>query len=72
MIFKIASHFFLRSEHMLCKESIVIMKKFTLRFLTYLYVFSSPEYIYVIFMVMYVCARVCLCVSVYVREHDSI
>ena len=51
------------SEHILCKENIVIVKKFDHEILTYLYVMRSPEFIYDIFMVMYVC--------VYVSEHTS-
>ena len=53
---------FLLSEHMLSKESIVIVKKFDFEILTYLYVLTSPEFIYAIFGVMYVCMCVCMCV----------
>ena len=55
---------FLLSEHILCKESIVIVKKFDLEILTYAYVLGSLEFIYAIFAVMYVCmfVRVCVCV----------
>ena len=49
---------FLLSEHILCKESIVILKKFDFEILTHLYVLRSLEFICAIFMVMYV--RVCL------------
>ena len=59
---------FLLSEHVLCKESIVIVKKFAFEILTYLYVFMSSEFICAIFMVMYVC----ICVYVCVSEHDSV
>ena len=59
---------FLRSEHILCKESIVIVKKFDFEILTYLYVLRSPEFIYAIFGVMYVCVCVCICVCVCVCE----
>ena len=37
---------FLLSEHVLCKESIVIVKKLDFEVLTYLYVLRSPEFIY--------------------------
>ena len=47
---------FLLSE--LCKESIVIVKKFDCEILTYLYVLRSPKFIYA-FPGMYVC----ICVS---------
>ena len=46
---------FLLSEHILCKESIVIVKKFDFDIFTYLYVFRSSEFICAIFTVMYVC-----------------
>ena len=49
----------LLSEHILRKESIVIMKKFDFEILMYLYVLRSPEFIYAIFTVMYVCVCVC-------------
>ena len=58
----------LLSEHILCKESIVIVKEFDFEIFTYLCVFRSPEFLYAIFMVMYVC----MCVCVYVNEHDSV
>ena len=45
---------FLLSEHILCKESIVIVKKFDFEILMYLYTLRSPEFIYDIFGVMYV------------------
>ena len=67
---------FLLFEHILCKESIVIVKKFDFEILIYLYVLRSPEFIYAIFGVMYVrmCVCVCVCVyvCVYVSEHDSV
>ena len=44
---------FLLSEHILCTESIVIVKEFDFEILTYLYVLWSPEFIYAIFGVMY-------------------
>ena len=46
---------FLLSEHILYKESIVILKKFDFEISTYIYVLRSPEFIYAIFGVMYVC-----------------
>ena len=58
--------------HILCKESIVMVKKFDFEIWTYLYILRSPEFIYVIFTVMYVCMCVCVCACVYVSEHDSI
>ena len=57
---------FLLSGHILCKESIVIAKKFDFEIFTYLYVFRSPEFIYAIFTVIYVC------VCAFVSEHDSV
>ena len=53
--------FFVLSEHILCKESIVIGKKFDFEILTYLYILRSPEFIYAIFTEMYacICAYVC-------------
>ena len=54
---------FLLSEHILCKESIVIVKKFDVEILTYLYVLRSPEFIYAVFTVMYVCMCVCMWVN---------
>ena len=54
----------LLSEHILCKESIEVVKKFDFEILTHLYVLRFPEFIYAIFAVMYVCMYVC--VSVYV------
>ena len=69
-------HFFLLSEHILRKESIVIVKNFDFEILTYLYILRSLEFIYAIFEVMYVCMCVCVCVCVYVcvyvSEHDSV
>ena len=53
---------FLLSEHILCKKSFVIEKKFDLEILMYLHVLRSPEVIYANFEVM------CLCVS----EHDCV
>ena len=50
---------FLLSEHILGKESIVIVRKFDFEILTYLYVLRSPKFIYDIFGVMYVCMCVC-------------
>ena len=61
---------FLLSEHILCNESIVIVKKLDFEILIYLYVYMSPEFIYAISSVMYVCMNVCVCV--YVSEHDSV
>ena len=65
---KLKSFCLLLSEHIPCKKSIVIVKKFDFEIFTYLYVFSSPEFIYAIFTVMYVCAYVCM----YMSEHDSV
>ena len=56
------------SEHILCKESIVIVKKFDFEILTDLYVLRSTEFIYAIFTVMHVCMSVCMCVCVFVYE----
>ena len=56
------------SEHKLCEESIVIMKKFVNEIFTYLYVLKSLEFIYAFFTVMYACMCMCVCVS----EHDSV
>ena len=53
---------FLLSEHILCKESIVIVKKFDFEILSHLYVLRSPEFIYAIFGVMYECVCMCVCV----------
>ena len=58
---------FLLPVHLLGKESVVIMKKFDFEILTYLYVSRSRNFIYAIFTVMYAC----MCVRVYVSEHDS-
>ena len=74
--------FSLLSGHILCKESIAIVKKFDCEILTYLYVLRPPDFIYAIFEAMYVCVcvSVCVCVCVcvcvrvcvYVIEHDSV
>ena len=61
---------FLLSEHILCKESIVNVKKFHFEILTHLYVLRSPEFIYANFAVLYV--SMCVCMCVYVSEHDSV
>ena len=53
---------FLLSEHVPCKESIVIMKKFDYEILIYLYVLRYSDFIYAIFTVVYVCMYVCVCV----------
>ena len=63
---------FLLSEHILCKESVVIVKKFDFEILTDLYVLRSPEFIYAYFECVYVCVCVCVYVCVYVSEHDSV
>ena len=55
---------FLLSDHILCKESILIVKKFDFEILTYLYILTSPEFIYATFMVM--------CTCMYVNEPDSV
>ena len=47
---------FLLSEHILCKESILIVKKFDFEILTYLFVSKPAEFIYAIFTVMYTCS----------------
>ena len=59
---------------MQCKESTVTAKAFDFEILMYLYVFTSPEFMYAIFKVMYVCMYVCVCVCacVYVIEHDRV
>ena len=54
---------FLLSKHILCKENIVNVRKFDFEILTHLY-FRSPEFIYAIFMVMYVCVCVYVCMWV--------
>ena len=64
----LCNNVFLLSEHMLRKKSFVIVRKFDFEILTYLSVLRSPEFIYAIFEVMYVCVYVC----VYVSEHDSV
>ena len=51
---------FLLSEHILCKKSIEIVKKFDCEILTYLYVFRAPEFICAIFGEMYLCMCVCV------------
>ena len=51
-------------EHILCKDSIVIVKKFDFEILTYSYVLWSQEIIYAIFAGIYVCMCACLCVCV--------
>ena len=43
----------LLSEHILCKEKFIIMKKFDFEILTYFYVLRSPEFIYTIPTVMH-------------------
>ena len=59
---KTVSDSFLLSEHIICKESIVIVKELDFEILTYLYALRSPEFIYAIFGVMHVCMCVCMCV----------
>ena len=44
----------------LCKESIVIEKKFDLEILTYLCDLKCPEIIYTVFMLMHVCVYACV------------
>ena len=61
-VYYIQTEHFLLSEHILCKESIAIVKKLDFEILFYLNVLRSPEFIYAIFKVMYV--RMCVCVSV--------
>ena len=58
------------SEHTLCKESIVIVKKLDFEILTYLNVFRPPEFIYAIFYGD-VCMYVNMCAGVYMSETDS-
>ena len=50
---------FLLSEHILCKESIVIMKEIDFEILTNLYFFRFSDSIYAIFTMT--CARLCVC-----------
>ena len=45
----------LLSKHILCKENIVIMATLEFEIFKYLHVLRSLEFIYAIFMVMYVC-----------------
>ena len=52
---------FLLSEN-ISKECIVIVKKFDFEVFPYLYVLRSPEFIYAICEVMYVCICECVCV----------
>ena len=61
---------FLHFEHILCKECIVIVKKFDFEILTYLYVMWSSEFIYAIFKVTYVC--MCAFICAHVGEHDGV
>ena len=65
-----ATYTLLFSEHLLCKESIAVVKKFDFEILTFLYVFKSSEFIYAIFYGD-ACAYVCLYVCVYVRVYVS-
>ena len=58
---------FLLSEHILCKESIAILKKINFQIFTYLYVFRSPEF-FMLFLQWCRYIFVYICVS----EHDSI
>ena len=60
---------FLLSKQILCKKSIAIMKKFDCEILTYLYVSRYPEFIYAILRCF---MNACVCVCVYVSEHDSV
>ena len=53
---------FLLPKHVLCEESIAINKLFDFEILIYWYILRSPEFIYAIFMVVYV----------YVSKHDCI
>ena len=58
----------LLSEHILCKENIVIVKKFDFEILTHSYVLRSSEFIYSTFcggVCMYVCMRLCMHVLIY-------
>ena len=56
---------FLFSKHILCKESMVIVKKFDFEILTYLYVLRFPELIYDFLRDV---SSLCM----YVREQDSV
>ena len=55
---------FLLSEHLLCKESIVIVKKIDFQISIFLCVFRAAEFIYAIFAVMHVYVCVCVCVRI--------
>ena len=55
--------FFLFPSIYYVRECIVIVKKLDFQILTYLYVFRYPEFIYVIFTVMYACVCVCMWVN---------
>ena len=57
---------FLLSEHILWNERIVIVKKFDFQIFPYLKVLRSPEFIYAIFTVMYMC--MCIWVNMIVSK----
>ena len=61
----------LLSEHRLCKESFLIVRKFDFEILTDLYVLRFPGFIYAIFALMYVCMCVCVCMCVWVNTIAS-
>lgn len=66
------TRFLILSEHILCKESIVIMKKSDFEILVHLYVLGPPEFIFIFLQwCLYVCMCVCTHVCVCVCEHDS-
>ena len=50
--------FILIFNYIQLKENITIMKKYDFEILTYLKVFRSPEFICIVFVVMY--ARICV------------
>ena len=63
---------FLLSEHMLYKESIVIVKVFDFEILTYSYALRPLVFIYAIFMVMYVSMYVCMHMYVCMRVNTIV
>ena len=52
---------FYYSNMLLHKENVIIVKKFDIEILTYLYVLKSLEFIYATFTVIYVCMYECMC-----------
>ena len=57
--------YFFISEHILCKESIMILKKFNFEILTHLYILRSHEFIYAILVT-------CIYMCVYVSEYNRV